>query len=114
MNAAHLLSFIPHSASTPCAALRHGQQAHACSPKVACTPTPLVAVIWDALKAACEAEDDATARLIIETAGIIVAAPDMSICYDERGGWPRALLFSLPRLQSMGLGFCAEARLSTS
>ncbi|KAG2426873.1 hypothetical protein HYH02_014725 [Chlamydomonas schloesseri] len=41
-------------------------------------------VIWDALKAACEADQE-TCKLIIESAGIIVAAPDMTICYDERG-----------------------------
>lgn len=40
--------------------------------------------IWDALKAACEA-DMATARLIIDSAGIIIAAEDMTVCYDERG-----------------------------
>lgn len=41
-------------------------------------------VIWDALKAACEADLD-TARTILDSAGVIVAAADMSICYDERG-----------------------------
>ncbi|PNH10622.1 Ubiquitin domain-containing protein 2 [Tetrabaena socialis] len=41
-------------------------------------------VIWDALKAACEADVE-TCRLLIESAGIIVAAPDMTVCYDERG-----------------------------
>ncbi|KXZ42686.1 hypothetical protein GPECTOR_124g486 [Gonium pectorale] len=40
--------------------------------------------IWDALKAACEADPD-TCKLLIESAGIIVAAPDMTVCYDERG-----------------------------
>lgn len=43
------------------------------------------AVIWDAIKAACEAEDMATSRLILETAGVIVARPDMTVMYDERG-----------------------------
>jgi hypothetical protein len=42
------------------------------------------AVIWDALKAVCEA-DAATAKVIIESAGIIIAAKDMTVCYDERG-----------------------------
>lgn len=42
------------------------------------------AVIWDALKAACEA-DLQTAALIVESAGIIVSVPDMSTCFDERG-----------------------------
>lgn len=41
-------------------------------------------VIWEALKAACEA-DLGTARIILDSAGVIVAAADMSICYDERG-----------------------------
>lgn len=41
--------------------------------------------IWDALKGACEAEDIDTAKLIIESAGIIVVAHDMTVCYDERG-----------------------------
>ncbi|GFH10141.1 ubiquitin domain-containing protein 2, partial [Haematococcus lacustris] len=41
-------------------------------------------VIWDALKAACETDVE-TAKLIIDSAGIIVAAPDMHICYDELG-----------------------------
>ncbi|KAL4441871.1 hypothetical protein ABPG77_003787 [Micractinium sp. CCAP 211/92] len=41
-------------------------------------------VIWDALKATCEADLE-TARTILDSAGVIVAAADMSICYDERG-----------------------------
>ncbi|PRW57718.1 ubiquitin domain-containing 1-like [Chlorella sorokiniana] len=41
-------------------------------------------VIWDALRAACDA-DVATARTILESADIIVAAPDMSVCYDVQG-----------------------------
>ena len=41
--------------------------------------------IWDALKAACEAPDMETTRLLIESAGIIVSTKDMTICYDERG-----------------------------
>ena len=43
------------------------------------------AVIWDALKATCEAPDPETARLIIDSAGIIISKPDMTVCYDERG-----------------------------
>ena len=42
------------------------------------------AVIWDALKAACEA-DHVTAKAIIESAGIIVRKADMTVCYDELG-----------------------------
>ncbi|KAL4433925.1 hypothetical protein ABPG75_000366 [Micractinium tetrahymenae] len=41
-------------------------------------------VIWDALKGACEADLE-TARTILDSAGVFVAAADMSICYDERG-----------------------------
>lgn len=42
------------------------------------------AVIWDALKAAAEADPE-TMRLIIESAGIVVGPPNLSVCYDERG-----------------------------
>lgn len=42
-------------------------------------------MIWDAIKAACEAEDMATTRLILDTAGVIVAKHDMTVMYDERG-----------------------------
>ncbi|MBA0836620.1 hypothetical protein Goarm_008816 [Gossypium armourianum] len=35
--------------------------------------------IWDALRAAAEAE------LIIDSAGVIVQNDDLTICYDERG-----------------------------
>lgn len=41
-------------------------------------------VIWDALKGACEADPE-TAKIIIQSAGIIVSKPDMTVCYDERG-----------------------------
>lgn len=51
---------------------------------LSCLPC-LPAVIWDAIKAACEAEDMATTRLILETAGVIVARADMTVMYDERG-----------------------------
>ncbi len=44
----------------------------------------LGAVIWDTLKAAADA-DIATARLLLESADVIVARPDMTLCYDERG-----------------------------
>lgn len=42
------------------------------------------AEIWDALKAATEADVE-TAKTIVEAAGIIVETADMSICYDELG-----------------------------
>ncbi len=42
-------------------------------------------MIWEALKGAIEAEDMETTKLIIESAGIVVAAHDMTVCYDERG-----------------------------
>ncbi|WIA12191.1 hypothetical protein OEZ86_003173 [Tetradesmus obliquus] len=41
--------------------------------------------MWDAIKAACQSDDMATSRLILETAGIIVARHDMTVMYDERG-----------------------------
>lgn len=50
----------------------------------------LPAVIWDTLKAACETPDFDTAKVLIESAGIIVASSDMTICYDERGARPGA------------------------
>jgi Ubiquitin-binding domain len=40
--------------------------------------------IWDALKAATEA-DLSLAQAIIDSAGIIVSNPDLSICYDALG-----------------------------
>ncbi len=48
-------------------------------------------MIWDALRAACEADAE-TARAIIESAGVAVAAPDMTVLYDERGA-----KYSLPK-----------------
>lgn len=50
-----------------------------------CVLSRCPAVIWDAIKAACEADDMATTRLILETAGVIVAKPDLTVMYDERG-----------------------------
>ncbi|CAN4082196.1 unnamed protein product [Withania somnifera] len=40
--------------------------------------------IWDALRAAAEA-DISLAQTIVGSAGIIVQAPDLTVCYDERG-----------------------------
>lgn len=42
------------------------------------------AVIWDALKAAA-ASDVATAKVILDSAGVVVSTEDMTVCYDERG-----------------------------
>lgn len=42
------------------------------------------AEIWDALRAAAEAEIS-LAQLIVDSAGIIVQSEDLSTCYDERG-----------------------------
>ena len=44
----------------------------------------MYAVIWDALKAATEAET-ALAQVIVDGAGIIITGDDLSCCYDERG-----------------------------
>jgi len=49
-------------------------------------------VIWDALKGTCEAPDPETARLIIESAGVIVGKADGTVFYDERGAQKAALL----------------------
>lgn len=51
----------------------------------------LHAVIWDALKAACDA-DLPTAKVILESAGVVVASDNMTLCYDERGVQDQALL----------------------
>ncbi|CAA0817810.1 Ubiquitin domain-containing protein [Striga hermonthica] len=40
--------------------------------------------IWDALQAAVEA-DLSLAQAIVDSAGVIVQNPDLTICYDERG-----------------------------
>lgn len=40
--------------------------------------------IWDALRAAAEAEL-ALAQAIVDSAGVIVQSADLTICYDERG-----------------------------
>ncbi|XP_021907545.1 ubiquitin domain-containing protein 2-like isoform X1 [Carica papaya] len=40
--------------------------------------------IWDALRAAAEAEL-ALAQAIVDSAGVIVQNADLTICYDERG-----------------------------
>ncbi|KAL0442610.1 UNVERIFIED_CONTAM: Ubiquitin domain-containing protein 2 [Sesamum latifolium] len=39
--------------------------------------------IWDALRAAAEA-DLTLAQAIVDSAGVIVQNPDLTICYDER------------------------------
>lgn len=56
------------------------------------------AVIWDALKAAAEA-DLATAQLICDSAGIIISSSDMTTCYDERGtmAFPSSSFISGPK-----------------
>ncbi|XP_042058217.1 ubiquitin domain-containing protein 1-like [Salvia splendens] len=40
--------------------------------------------IWDALRAAAEA-DSTLAQVIVDSAGVIIQNPDLTICYDERG-----------------------------
>ncbi|KAL3377043.1 hypothetical protein AABB24_003453 [Solanum stoloniferum] len=40
--------------------------------------------IWDALRAAAEAEIG-LAQTIVNSAGIIVQSADLTVCYDERG-----------------------------
>lgn len=40
--------------------------------------------IWDALRAAAEA-DLSLAQAIVDSAGVIVQNADLTVCYDERG-----------------------------
>ncbi|XP_009590968.1 uncharacterized protein LOC107773971 isoform X3 [Nicotiana tabacum] len=40
--------------------------------------------IWDALRAAAESDIN-LAQAIVDSAGVIVQAPDLTVCYDERG-----------------------------
>ncbi|WOK95720.1 ubiquitin domain-containing protein 1 [Canna indica] len=40
--------------------------------------------IWDALRAAAEADIN-LAQAIVDSAGIIVSNADLTVCYDERG-----------------------------
>lgn len=42
--------------------------------------------IWDALRAAAEA-DLSLAQAIVDSAGVIVQSADLTICYDERGAY---------------------------
>ncbi|KAG9146155.1 hypothetical protein Leryth_015937 [Lithospermum erythrorhizon] len=41
--------------------------------------------IWDALRAAAEADDISLSQTIVDSAGIIVQNADLTVCYDERG-----------------------------
>lgn len=43
-----------------------------------------VVEIWDALRAAAEA-DLTLGQAIVDSAGVIVQSADLTICYDERG-----------------------------
>lgn len=47
-------------------------------------PLNLCTEIWDALRAAAEA-DVSLAQAIVESAGVIVSNADLTLCYDERG-----------------------------
>ena len=46
--------------------------------------TWLIADLWDALRAAAEA-DISLAQAIVDSAGVIVQNNDLTTCYDERG-----------------------------
>lgn len=52
-----------------------------------------VSEIWDALRAAAEA-DLTLAQAIVDSAGIIVSNADMTLCYDERGKNVFSLFYS--------------------
>lgn len=47
-------------------------------------PIFCVPEIWDALRAAAEADLN-LAQAIVDSAGVIVQNADLTICYDERG-----------------------------
>lgn len=58
--------------------------------------------IWDALRAAAEA-DLSLAQAIVDSAGVIVQSADLTICYDERGTYPICIClhnYLLPRKHS--------------
>ncbi|KAF6991265.1 hypothetical protein CFC21_008371 [Triticum aestivum] len=68
--------------------------------------------IWDALRAATDA-DLTLAQTIVDSAGIIVSNPDLTLCYDERG--ESELLFSLSQVSlfcsavfSLETNFCGD------
>lgn len=46
----------------------------------------LLLEIWDALRAAAEA-DLTLAQAIVDSAGVIVQSSDLTVCYDERGNY---------------------------
>lgn len=49
-----------------------------------CILNLVIAEIWDALRAAAEA-DISLAQAIVDSAGVIVQNTDLTTCYDERG-----------------------------
>ncbi|GAB4827176.1 hypothetical protein Ancab_034066 [Ancistrocladus abbreviatus] len=49
--------------------------------------------IWDALRAAAEA-DLTLAQAIVDSAGVIVQNPDLTVSYDERGALAQTISFS--------------------
>ena len=63
-----------------------------------------VSEIWDALRAAAEADLN-LAQAIVDSAGVIVTSADMTICYDERGMYIFVLFF---------VPFCHQNLLRTS
>ncbi|XP_011629384.1 ubiquitin domain-containing protein 1 [Amborella trichopoda] len=56
--------------------------------------------IWDALRAAAEA-DMSLAQAIVDSAGVIVTSADMSTCYDERAINPSALTGYLAGIETL-------------
>lgn len=53
---------------------------------------PKITEIWDALRAAAEA-DLTLAQAIVDSAGVIIQNPDLTICYDERGASLHKMIF---------------------
>lgn len=53
--------------------------------------------IWDALRAAAEA-DISLAQAIIDSAGVIIQNVDLTVCYDERGTLPFYLVLNIVQI----------------
>nr|GMD90248.1 ubiquitin domain-containing protein 1-like [Ipomoea batatas] len=56
------------------------------------TNISLVLEIWDALRAAAEADLN-LAQAVVDSAGVIIQSADLTVCYDERGSLFAPFLF---------------------
>lgn len=74
-------------------------------------PFSLALEIWDALRAAAEA-DLTLAQAIVDSAGVIVQSADLTICYDERG--TRIIVFLLSFCSIFYFQFCLLVLLTSN